>query len=122
MVRKQVSGYRDARGSDDSGLSDEATPSSPSEATLCERQLWCAVILHTLYDAAGRVSYTEKGDRERVRRDAIAWFEEADTDFQDVCWLADLAPDVVRARALEVIQTQTLPRVRIPKPPKRPIR
>jgi len=87
-----------------------------------ERQLWCAVILHTLYEAAGRVAYSENGERERVQRDAIAWFENAGADFQDVCCLADLPPEVVREAALRVIRSQRLPRVRIPKAAKRPPR
>lgn len=86
-----------------------------------ERQLWCAVILHTLYEAAGRVAYSENGDREKLQQDAIAWFENASADFQDVCCLADLAPEVVREAALRVIRSRRLPRVRIPKAPKRPL-
>lgn len=79
------------------------------------------MILHTLYEAAGRVSYAENGDRASLQQDAIAWFESADADFEDVCSLADLAPEVVREAALHAIRTRRLPRVRIPKAPKRPL-
>lgn len=84
-----------------------AEPVSP------ERQLWCAVIIHTLYEASGRIAYAEKGERDRIRRDAIAWFERADADFQDVCCLADLAPEAVREGALRVIRNRRLPRIRL---------
>lgn len=80
-----------------------------------ERQLWCAVIIHTLYEAAGRVSYAERGEHDGVRREAIAWFEDAGEDFQAVCELAGLTPDAVRSGALRAIDGGGLPRMRISK-------
>lgn len=80
-----------------------------------ERQLWCAVIIHTLYEAAGRVAYAERGEHERVRREAVAWFEEGGEDFGEVCDMAGLPPTAVRDNALKVINGGRLPRMRIPK-------
>ena len=77
-----------------------------------ERQLWCAVIIHTLYEASGRIVYAEKGERERVRQAAVAWFDEAGTDFCEVCDLAGLVPEVVRKGALRLIESADLPRKR----------
>lgn len=87
-----------------------------------ERQLWCAVIIHTLYEAAGRIAYAEKGERERVRQAAIAWFDEAGADFREVCDLAGLAPEVVREGALRLIGSLDLPRKRDSRPSKDPAR
>lgn len=80
-----------------------------------ERQLWCAVIIHTLYEAAGRIAYAERGEHERVRREAVAWFEEGGEDFGEVCDMAGLPPTAVRDNALRVINGGRLPRMRIPK-------
>jgi hypothetical protein len=80
-----------------------------------ERQLWCAVIIHTLYEAAGRVAYAERGEHAQVRREAVAWFEEAGEDFAAVCDLAGFLPGAIRDNALKVIHRGRLPRMRIPK-------
>lgn len=80
-----------------------------------ERQLWCAVIIHTLYEAAGRVAYAERGEHDQVRREAVAWFEEAGEDFTCVCDMAGFLPGAIRDNALKVIRRGRLPRMRIPK-------
>lgn len=80
-----------------------------------ERQLWCAVIIHTLYEAAGRVAYAERGEHERVRQEAVAWFQEAGEDFGAVCDMAGFVPAAIRDNALRVIRCGRLPRMRIPK-------
>ncbi len=80
-----------------------------------ERQLWCAVIIHTLYEAAGRVAYAERGEHDQVRREAVAWFEEAGEDFTAVCDMAGFLPCAIRDNALKVIRRGRLPRMRIPK-------
>jgi hypothetical protein len=80
-----------------------------------ERQLWCAVIIHTLYEASGRIAYAERGEHERVRQEAVAWFQEAGEDFDVVCDMAGFPPAAVRDNALRVIRCGRLPRMRIPK-------
>lgn len=80
-----------------------------------ERQLWCAVIIHTLYEACGRVAYAERGEHDEVRLAAVAWFETAGADFQAVCDLAGFLPDAIREHALRVIRGRRLPRIRITK-------
>jgi hypothetical protein len=80
-----------------------------------ERQLWCAVIIHTLYEAAGRIAYAERGEHDEVRREAIAWFEDAGEDFHAVCDLAGFLPGAIRDGALRVIRRGRLPRIRISK-------
>lgn len=95
--------------------SDLLEESGPSGTCSPEQQLWCAVIVHTLYEATGRIGYAERGERQSVRQAAIAWFEEAGADFQSVCELAGLIPSAVRAGALRVIRNGRLPRIRIAK-------
>lgn len=80
-----------------------------------ERQLWCAVIIHALYEATGRVAYAERGEHASVTREALAWFRNAGEDFHAVCELAGFAPSAIRAAALRVIECGRLPRVRISK-------
>ncbi|WP_119462480.1 hypothetical protein [Rhodospirillaceae bacterium SYSU D60014] len=80
------------------------------------------MIIHTLYEASGRIAYAEKGERERVRQTAIAWFDEANSDFCDVCDLAGLCPEVVREGALRLIERPDLPRKRHTKSPKTALR
>ncbi|HET8728785.1 MAG TPA: hypothetical protein VFO41_14855 [Alphaproteobacteria bacterium] len=76
------------------------------------RNLWCSVILHTLYEAAGRIAYAERGEKDALRQEAIGWFLMADRDFVMVCHLAGLEPEAVRSGALKVIQDPDLPRMR----------
>lgn len=92
-----------------------ADKAGPSGDHCPEQQLWCAVIVHTLYEATGRIGYAERGERHSVREAAIAWFEEAGADFQSVCDLAGLIPSAVRDGALRAIRTGRLPRIRIAK-------
>lgn len=107
------------------GQAEEPSPpeeTGPDGACSPEQQLWCAVIVHTLYEATGRIGYAERGERQSVRQAAIAWFEEAGADFQSVCDLAGLIPSAVRAGALRVIRNGRLPRIRIAKSGRAPAR
>lgn len=62
-----------------------------------ERALWLAVVAQAMDDAAGiNVTPAEC-------RDARVWFRKGGPDFRQTCFLADLDPDAVRERALEVI-------------------
>lgn len=94
---------------------DDLTARARTGYTDPERQLWCAVIIHTLYEAAGRIAYAERGEHERVRQEAVAWFQEAGEDFGEVCDMAGFPPAAVRDNALRVIRCGRLPRMRIPK-------
>ena len=107
----RVTASASCRGKD--GAAEATAASDPASDP--ERQLWCAVIIHTLYEAAGRIAYAERGEYEAVRREAVAWFEDAGEDFCAVCDLAGFIPGAVRDGALQVIQRGRLPRMRITK-------
>lgn len=67
------------------------------------RQLWCAVLQRALDDALG--SYGDlNSDQGNPQAHAIAWFQRGGDWFQQVCGMADLDPDTVRASALEMIR------------------
>lgn len=76
------------------------------------RRLWCAVILQALYEAAGRIAYAEKGERDRLQNEAVAWFVRGGHDFDAVCHLAGLDPAAVRTSALNVLRRPKLRRKR----------
>jgi predicted DNA-binding transcriptional regulator AlpA len=75
-----------------------------------DRQLWAAVIMQALDDAAGKIEYYggNKAAAERhkrlVRRRARDWFMHGGKDFKEVCALADMDPDWIRANALKKIE------------------
>jgi hypothetical protein len=75
-----------------------------------DRQLWAAVIMQALDDAAGKIEYYggNKAAAERhkrlVRRRARDWFINGGRDFKEVCALAGMEPDWVRANALKRIE------------------
>jgi predicted DNA-binding transcriptional regulator AlpA len=76
-----------------------------------ERQLWAAVIQQALDDAAGAIGAgggksKEQSDRYKrlIRRRARLWFKKGGADFRDVCALADMDPDWIRANALKRIE------------------
>jgi hypothetical protein len=83
------------------------------EESLPERRLMQAVILNAIGDATGRKGDTRRPYHvEKDKREAIRWIAEAGPDFQRVCELAGMSPDMVRARALAFIASaDPMPRV-----------
>lgn len=68
-----------------------------------ERQLWAAVVSQALEDAAGAV-VSDGGNNKNNRRRARDWFIKGGKDFREVCALADMDPDWIRANALKRIE------------------
>lgn len=75
------------------------------------KQLWAAVIQQALDDATGVIFYSSgnyKGAADRakkaIRKRARSWFIEGGKDFKEVCALAGLDPDWIRANALKRIE------------------
>jgi hypothetical protein len=75
-----------------------SAPRSPTP----EQRLLQAVILTAIADASGRASGRPTGDAGNKRR-ALAWFNDAGSDFREVCEGAGLHPDTVRKFALAFI-------------------
>src|SRR3954454_11564672 len=70
--------------------------------------LWRAVIQQALTDAVVPLSRITSIRLEQIR--ARAWFTEANRDFEEVCALAGLEPDHVRARARQAMKaTEGMP-------------
>lgn len=76
-----------------------------------EQALWRAVIEHAILDACGK-STARAYTRELDRIQAADWLFKHSRGFQEVCALADLEPDQVRARAQERIDEAEMKRQR----------
>jgi hypothetical protein len=74
-----------------------------------DKQLWAAVILQALEDAAGTVLCEGGGrkqqwaeiNKSRIRQSARNWFRDAGPDFREVCALAGMDYEAVRTAALQ---------------------
>ena len=77
---------------------------SGSTAIVPEQRLFLGVILNAALEAAGNRWVPGRGhEPERARQLALAWFKEADQDFQTVCSLVGLEADNVRAGVLAYV-------------------
>lgn len=70
------------------------TPASPPEV-----HLWSAVLMQALLDATSYAVESETGAGRKNRHLARRWLRTNSSDFQRVCIMAGVNPDVVRARA-----------------------
>lgn len=61
--------------------------------------LWRNVIRQALYDATMKLRHDELHHADI----AVDWLLNDDDDFYDVCFMAGIDPDVLRAKAREVI-------------------
>lgn len=68
-----------------------------------ERRLMLATIINAMADAKGAGSISSRSEREKVQREALAWFRSGGPDFQQVCCLAGLDPHSTRRAALRFI-------------------
>lgn len=70
------------------------TPKSPPEV-----QLWSAVLMQALLDATSSATASEMGAGRVNRHRARRWLRSNCHDFQRVCVMAGINPDVMKARA-----------------------
>jgi hypothetical protein len=86
----------------------------PEEQSLSDEQrLWVATIYNAVLEAMGTIKEGSDAARKVTQSDAIAWFENNSRDFRDVCTMAGLEPDQIRASALELIKNgKPIPRMR----------
>lgn len=79
-----------------------------------EKRLWVSVVTQAIVDATSSKSITVKSAKSRRReRTAIrdlarGWLLSRSVDFDMVCELADLNPDMVRDKAIELIKKDDL--------------
>jgi hypothetical protein len=70
-----------------------------------EERLWKGVIVTALEDCLN----TSDGKVEAYRKhEAHLWFLKKDEDFKDVCWMANIEPDLVYNRYLELHQKEII--------------
>jgi hypothetical protein len=88
-------------------VSEEAREST---AVPPEVRLFRHIILNAVLDAIYGSCLTHE-DSEQIRAEAWRWFAQAGSDFRNICELAEMHPETVRANALSYIQEEreTLP-------------
>jgi len=72
---------------------------------LAEQRLFQAVLVQALEDV---LSPSEFKKETYWKEDAYRWFYNNDKNFQDVCWSADIDPDLVRGEFLKLIKNKKI--------------
>jgi hypothetical protein len=70
-----------------------------------EQRLFQAIIVQAFEDCA--FSTSSKVDAYN-KEDSYNWFKNADEDFEEICWYADLDPTFVRERFLKLRKEKTI--------------
>ena len=71
-----------------------------------EQHLYRAIIRQAFMDACGRKKPpgVDVRDWDNVRNRAQAWFKRNSQDYRDVCYMADVDPDALRTKAVQLIE------------------
>jgi hypothetical protein len=78
-----------------------------------ERRLMLATIANAIADALGNATINRPAERDKARREALAWFRTAGPDYQAVCHLAGLDPQCARRAVLSYVATgKSMPAMR----------
>lgn len=81
--------------------------------TTPERRLMLAIVSNAIADALGSGAINNPGERDKVRREALAWFRSGGPDYQTVCHLAGLDPVNTRRAVLRYVASgNPKPRIR----------
>ena len=72
---------------------------------LAEQRLFQAVLVQALEDV---LSPSEFKKETYWKEDAYRWFYNNTKNFQDVCWSADMDPDLVRGEFLKLIKNKKI--------------
>jgi len=76
-----------------------------------ERRLMLATIANAVADAMGNGAVDHPPQREKVQRDALAWFRAGNSDFETVCHLAGLDPESTRRAVFDFMASgEPMPR------------
>lgn len=70
-----------------------------------ERRLMLATVANAIADALGNSAVNHPGERDKARREAMAWFRSDSQDFHTVCHLAGLDPQNTRRAVLRYAAT-----------------
>jgi hypothetical protein len=75
------------------------------EKVLSEQRLFQAIIVQALEDVMS-FSYFKK--EAYWKEDAYRWFYNNSVDFQDVCWAADMDPELIRGEFFKLIKLKKI--------------
>jgi hypothetical protein len=72
---------------------------------LSEQRLFQAILVQALEDV---MSPSEFKKETYWKEDAYRWFMGNSKDFQDVCWAADMDPEMIRGEVLKLIKSKKI--------------
>ena len=75
------------------------------EKPLSEQRLFQAIIVQALEDVMNISSFKKEA---YWKEDAYKWFNNNSEDFQDVCWAADMDPELIRGEFLKLIKLKKI--------------
>jgi|GEM_PF-3492579 len=106
---KKAKTYYQAK--DELDVQQNLPPIDQSETNLCTA-LWRSVLMQALVDLA---TNSTKPDYLKIKAEAMQWFYEGfnneQSDFKDVCYLADLEPEYVKKHLSEMIKTKSFDKI-----------
>jgi hypothetical protein len=70
-----------------------------------EQRLFQAIIVQALEDVTNPSSFKKET---YWKEDAYKWFFNNSQDFQDVCWSADMDPEIVRGEFLKLVRNKKI--------------
>ena len=70
-----------------------------------EQRLFQAIIVQALEDVTNPSSFKKET---YWKEDAYKWFFDNSQDFQDVCWSADMDPEMVRGEFLKLVRNKKI--------------
>tara|TARA_R110001606_G_scaffold246878_2_gene394902 strand:+ start:297 stop:701 length:405 start_codon:yes stop_codon:yes gene_type:complete len=73
------------------------------EKTLSEQRLFQAILVQALEDVMTFSSFKKEA---YWKEDAYKWFYSNSVDFQDVCWAADMDPELIRGEFFKLIKNK----------------
>ena len=75
------------------------------EKPLSEQRLFQAIIVQALEDVMNISSFEKEA---YWKEDAYKWFYSNSEDFQDVCWAADMDPELIRGEFFKLIKLKKI--------------
>ena len=75
------------------------------EKPLSEQRLFQAIIVQALEDVMNISSFKKET---YWKEDAYKWFYSNSEDFQDVCWAADMDPELIRGEFFKLIKLKKI--------------
>ena len=75
------------------------------EKPLSEQRLFQAIIVQALEDVMNISSFKKEA---YWKEDAYNWFYSNSIDFQDVCWAADMDPELIRGEFFKLIKLKKI--------------